>query len=127
MGLPPGLKRFRKECEGEVVEPFVNMGDISLGLIRVTASPARAFSFLRREADGINVEVNQLRQDRGITIERARPDGGDFTPGKRSCPHRRRKRRDGDWYPDRHGQIRAGASNGGSEGWRRGRSCALPR
>ena len=37
LGLRPGLKRFREEFEREGVEAFAYMGDVSLGLTRITA------------------------------------------------------------------------------------------
>ena len=49
LALRPGLKRFREEFEGEGVEAFAYMDDVSLGLMGVTANTVRAFAFLRRE------------------------------------------------------------------------------
>ena len=43
LALRPGLKRFREEFEGEGVESFAYLDDISLGLIGVTANAVRAF------------------------------------------------------------------------------------
>ena len=49
LALRPGLKRFREDLEGEGVEAFAYMDDVSLGLMGVTANTVRAFAFLRRE------------------------------------------------------------------------------
>ncbi|CAN0523670.1 unnamed protein product, partial [Laminaria digitata] len=40
--LRPGLKGFRQEFEGEGVEAFAYMVDVSLGLIGITANTVRA-------------------------------------------------------------------------------------
>ena len=49
LALRPKLKRFRKESEGEGVETFAYMDDVSLSLMGVTANTVRAFAFFRRE------------------------------------------------------------------------------
>ena len=43
LALRPGLKRFREEFEGEGVEAFAYMDDVSLGLMGVTANTVRVF------------------------------------------------------------------------------------
>ncbi|CAN0525003.1 unnamed protein product, partial [Laminaria digitata] len=42
LALRPGLKRFRQEFEGEGVEAFADMSDVSLGLTGTTANTVRA-------------------------------------------------------------------------------------
>ena len=61
LALRPGLKRFREEFEGEGVEAFAYMDDISLGLMGVTANTIRAITFLRRELDDIGIVVNPTK------------------------------------------------------------------
>ena len=61
LGLRPGLKRFREEFEREGVEAFAYMGDVSLGLTRITADTVRAFAYLRRELEDIGIAVNPAK------------------------------------------------------------------
>ncbi|CAN0586918.1 unnamed protein product, partial [Laminaria digitata] len=61
LALRPGLKRFRQEFEGEGVEAFAYMGDVSLGLTGITANTVRAFAFLRRELDDIGIVINAAK------------------------------------------------------------------
>ncbi|CAN0376531.1 unnamed protein product [Laminaria digitata] len=44
LALRPRLKRFRQEFEGEGVEAFAYMDDVSLGLMGITANTVRAYS-----------------------------------------------------------------------------------
>ena len=79
LALRPGLKRFREESEGEGVEAFAYMDDVSLGLTRITADTVRAFAFLRQELEDIGIVVNPAKTV--APPQRARPDGGgDFAP-----------------------------------------------
>ena len=55
LALRPGLKRFREEFEGEGVEAFAYMDDVSLGLTRITAYTVRVFTFLRQELENIGI------------------------------------------------------------------------
>ena len=43
LALRPGLKRFQEEFEGEGIEAFAYMGDVSLGLVGATANTVRVF------------------------------------------------------------------------------------
>ncbi|CAM9612988.1 unnamed protein product, partial [Laminaria digitata] len=61
LALRPGLKRFRQEFEGEGVEAFAYMNDVSLGLMGITANTVRAFAFVRRELDGIGIVVSPAK------------------------------------------------------------------
>ncbi|CAN0592776.1 unnamed protein product, partial [Laminaria digitata] len=61
LALRPGLKRFRQEFEGEGVEAFAYMDDVSLGLMGITANTVRAFTFLRRELDDIGIVVSPAK------------------------------------------------------------------
>ncbi|CAN0560206.1 unnamed protein product, partial [Laminaria digitata] len=61
LALRPGLKRFRQEFEGEGVETFAYMDDVSLGLTGITANTVRAFTFLRRELDDIGIVVDAAK------------------------------------------------------------------
>ncbi|CAN0489423.1 unnamed protein product, partial [Laminaria digitata] len=61
LALRPGLKRLRQEFEGEGVEAFAYMDDISLGLMGITANTVRAFAFLRRELDDIGIAVSPAK------------------------------------------------------------------
>ncbi|CAN0560929.1 unnamed protein product [Laminaria digitata] len=61
LALRPGLKRFRLEFEGEGVEAFAYMDDVSLGLMGITANTGRAFAFLRRELDDIGIVVSPAK------------------------------------------------------------------
>ncbi|CAN0368478.1 unnamed protein product [Laminaria digitata] len=61
LALRPGLKRFRQEFEGEGVEAFVYMDDVSLGLMGITANTVRAFAFPRREPDDIGIVVSPAK------------------------------------------------------------------
>ncbi|CAN0458038.1 unnamed protein product, partial [Laminaria digitata] len=61
LALRPGLKRFRQEFEGEGVEAFAYMDDVSLGLMGITANMVRAFAFLRRELDDIGIVVSPAK------------------------------------------------------------------
>ncbi|CAN0468226.1 unnamed protein product, partial [Laminaria digitata] len=61
LALRPGLKQFRQEFEGEGVEAFAYMDDVSLGLTGITANTVRAFAFLRRELDDIGIVVNAAK------------------------------------------------------------------
>ena len=54
LALRPGVKRFREEFEGEGVEAFAYMDDVSLGLTRITADTVRAFAFLRQELEAVS-------------------------------------------------------------------------
>ena len=58
LALRPGLKRFREDFEGEGLEAFEYMDDISLGLMGVATNTIRAFAFLRREVEDIGIVVN---------------------------------------------------------------------
>ena len=42
LALRPGLKRFREEYDGEGVEAFAFMQDVSFSLVRVTANTVGA-------------------------------------------------------------------------------------
>ena len=87
LALRRGLKCFRMEFEGEGMEAFAYMDDASLGLKGVTANTVRAFAFLPRGLDDIGIVVLKPRQDRGTSIERARPDGrGYFRSRKALMP-----------------------------------------
>ena len=55
LALRPGLKLFREEFEREGVEAYMN--DVSLGLMGITASTIRAYSFLRRELEDVFIVV----------------------------------------------------------------------
>ena len=55
LALRPGLKCFREEFEGEGVEAFAYMDDVSLGLTRITAYTVRVFTFLRQELENIGI------------------------------------------------------------------------
>ena len=59
--LRPGLKRCRDEFEGEGVEAFAVMKYVSLGLVEVTANTVRAFAFLRRELEDIDIVINTTK------------------------------------------------------------------
>ena len=61
LALEPGLKRFREELEGEGVEAFAYMDDVSLGLTRITINTVRSFAFLRRELEDIGIAVNTAK------------------------------------------------------------------
>ena len=61
LALRPALKRFREEFEGEGVEAFAYMGDVSLGLMEVTANTVRAFAFLRQELEDIGIVVDTAK------------------------------------------------------------------
>ena len=60
LALRPGLKRFREELEGEGVQAFAYMDDISRRY-GVAANIVRAFAFLRRELDDIGIMVNPTK------------------------------------------------------------------
>ena len=55
LALRPGLKRFREDFEGEGVEAYAYMDDVSLGLKRITADTVRAFAFMRQELEDIGI------------------------------------------------------------------------
>ena len=55
LALRPGLKRFREEYDGEGVEAFAFMQDVSFSLVRVTANTVGASAFLRRELVAIGI------------------------------------------------------------------------
>ena len=59
LSLRPGLKRFREEGEG--VEAFAYIDDVSLGLLRITADKVRALAFLRQELEDTGVVVNPAK------------------------------------------------------------------
>ncbi|CAN0596235.1 unnamed protein product, partial [Laminaria digitata] len=61
LALRSGLKRFRQEFEGEGVEAFAYMDDVSLGFMGITANTVRAFAFLRRELDDIGIVVSPVK------------------------------------------------------------------
>ncbi|CAN0290043.1 unnamed protein product, partial [Laminaria digitata] len=61
LALRPMLKRFRQELEGEGVEAFAYMDDVSLGLMGITANTVRAFAFLRRGLDDIGIVVSPAK------------------------------------------------------------------
>ena len=61
LALRPGLKRFRQEFEREGVEAFAYMDNVALGLTGITANTIRAFAFLRRELDDIDIVVNAAK------------------------------------------------------------------
>ncbi|CAN0521080.1 unnamed protein product, partial [Laminaria digitata] len=61
LALRSGLKRFRQEFEGEGVEVFAYMDDVSLGFMGITANTVRAFAFLRRELDDIGIVVSPAK------------------------------------------------------------------
>ncbi|CAN0514005.1 unnamed protein product [Laminaria digitata] len=61
LALRPGLKRFRQEFEGEGVEAFAYMDDVSLGFMEITANTVKAFAFLRRELDDIGIVVSPAK------------------------------------------------------------------
>ena len=61
LALRPGLKRFQEEFEGEGVQTFAYMDDISLDLTGVTANMVRAFAYLRRELKDIGIVVNAAK------------------------------------------------------------------
>ena len=80
LALRPRLKRFREEIEGEGLEDFAYMDDVSLGLMWVTANTVRAFAFPRLELDAIGIVVNNAKTVANST-QRPGPDcGGDFAP-----------------------------------------------
>ena len=56
--LRPELKRFREEFKRVGVEAFAYMDEVSLSLMVVTANTVRAFAFLRRELEDIDIVVN---------------------------------------------------------------------
>ncbi|CAN0095586.1 unnamed protein product, partial [Laminaria digitata] len=61
LALRLGLKRFRQEFEGEGVEAFAYMDDVSLDFVGITANTVRALAFLRRELDDIGIVVNPAK------------------------------------------------------------------
>ncbi|CAN0569175.1 unnamed protein product, partial [Laminaria digitata] len=61
LALRPGLKRFRQEFEGEGVEAFAYIDDVSLILIGITADTVRAFAFPRRGLDDIGIVVSPAK------------------------------------------------------------------
>ena len=61
LALQPGLKRFREESEGERVEAFPYMDDVSLGLVGVTTNTVRAFAYLRRELEDVGIVVETAK------------------------------------------------------------------
>ncbi|CAN0515098.1 unnamed protein product, partial [Laminaria digitata] len=61
LAVRPGLKRFRQEFEGEGVESFAYMDDVSLGLMGISTNTVRAFAFLRRELDDIGIVVTPAK------------------------------------------------------------------
>ena len=117
LAVRPGLKRFREEFEGEGVEAFAYMDDVSLGLMEFTANTVRASAFLGRELDEAMLlrrpkahvpMVEEISLPESIVV-RITDEGGVTVIG---VPIGRR--------------VRAGASNGSTEGWGRGPPCALP-
>ena len=54
------------------METFANMGDISLGIIGVTANTGRAFAFLRRELEDVGLVANPAKtvalQPKGLSL-----------------------------------------------------------
>ncbi|CAN0590314.1 unnamed protein product, partial [Laminaria digitata] len=63
LALRPGLKRFRQEFEGEGVDAFAYMDDVSLGLMGITANTVRSFAFLRRELDDTGIVVSPAKTE----------------------------------------------------------------
>ena len=58
LALRPGLKSFREEFDGDGIEAFAYMDDVSLGLTRITDDTVRAFAFLRQELQDIGIVKN---------------------------------------------------------------------
>ena len=82
LALRLDLKRFIEQFEGEGVEAFAYMDNVSLGLMGVTANTV-SLSFPSARS-GRHRYLGQTRQDRGTTTEWERPGArGDFAPGKR--------------------------------------------
>ena len=124
-GVAPAAEELWQGFDGEGVEAFAYMGDVSLGLEGITTNTVKAFAFLQRELEYIGLvadaaETVALRpKGHALTVEEISlldsievriADNGGVT-GR----------------PDRPGRIRAGARKGGREGWGRGPPCALPR
>ena len=128
LALRPRLKRLREEFEGEGVEAFVYMDDVSLGLTRITADTVRAFAFLRQEVEDIGIVVNP---DKTIALppKGCAPTAEDVSLLESVDVHIAGEggTGDGGGCLDRHGRLRAGPSNRGSEGWRSRPPSALPR
>ena len=62
------------------MEAFAYMDDVSLDFTEITANTIRAFAFLRRELEDIDIVVNTSKAV-ALTTKRPRPDGGgDFAP-----------------------------------------------
>ncbi|CAN0339095.1 unnamed protein product, partial [Laminaria digitata] len=61
LAFRPGLQPFREEFEGEGVEAFAYIDDVSLGLMGIEANTVRAFAFLRRELDDIGIVINPAK------------------------------------------------------------------
>lgn len=59
--LRPGLRRFRQIIEGQGMEVFAYMDDVSLGRIGIKTNTIRALVFFRRELDGIAIAVNPAK------------------------------------------------------------------
>ena len=100
------------------METFAYMDDVSLGLMELTANTVRASAFLGRELDEAMLlrrpkahvpMVEEISLPESIVV-RITDEGGVTVIG---VPIGRR--------------VRAGASNGSTEGWGRGPPCALPR
>lgn len=77
--LRPELKRFREELEGEGVQAFACIGDVSLGLVRITADTVRTFAFLRRELEDIGIVVDHAKT---VVLPPKMYALTAFTPGK---------------------------------------------
>lgn len=59
--LRPALKGFREEFDGEEVEAFAPMDDVSLGLMGVAANMIRAATFLWRGLDDTGIVTNTAK------------------------------------------------------------------
>ena len=124
LALRPGLKRFREEFEREGVEAFAYMDAVSFGRMKIAAGTVRAFAFLRRELEDVGVVVNPTK-----TIARP-PKGYAPTAEGISLLESVDVRIVGEGGATVVGvpigtDERAGPSNRGGEGWRRGPPSSL--
>ena len=121
LALRPGLKRFREEFEREV-EAFAYMDGVSLGLMGITADTVRALTILRRELEDIGIVVNPAKTIK-LPPEGYAPKAEEVSLLESVDVHIAGEggTGDGGGCLDRHGRLRAGPSNRGSEGW----SCLL--
>ena len=124
LALRPGLKRFREEFEREGVETFAYMDDVSLDLMKITVDTVRAFAFLRRELEDIGIVVNPANT---IALP---PKGYAPTAEEVSLLESVDVRIVGEGGATVVGvpigtDERAGPSNRGGEGWRRGPPSSL--